>query len=367
MAGRRRATVLAVAVLMLTACTQPEAPRVLPRPVVVATPQPLQGPADAQALPGAIHARVEADLSFRIPGKLAERRVDMGAPVVPGMVLAVLDPQDAQLALAAARARVAAAEADLNLARAEEQRYRELRDRQFVGASQLDQRVNITKLAAARVKQAQAEYSLAANQSNYTDLRADAAGVITQVLAEPGNVVTAGQPVVRFAADGEREVHVNVPEGRLAALREAPRLLIELLSHRGHVYAGRVRDIDPQADAATRTHLARITLLEPDEHVQLGATATVMVAAEAQAQSFRVPATALGKQGETGAAVWRVVGERGKQTVEAVPVEVLRFLDGEALITGALGEQDRLVTAGVHRLVAGMSVEAIDRAAKAAL
>jgi len=367
MTGYRQARLLVLVVATLSACTQTEPPRVLPRPVVVAAPLPLNGPADDQALPGAIHARVEVDLAFRVPGKIAERTVDMGAHVEPGTVLAVLDPMDARLTVAAARARVAAAEADLGLARAEEQRYRELRDRQFVGASQLDQRLNITRLAAARVEQAQAEYNLAANQSRYTDLRADAAGVITQVLAEPGNVVSAGQPVVRFAADGEREVHVNVPEGRLAALREAPRLLVELLSHPGHVYAGRVRDVDPQADASTRTHLARITLLEPDAQVQLGATATVMVTADPVAQSFRVPATALGKSGDKGVTVWRVIGERREQTVEAVPVEVLRFLDGEALITGSLDVKDRLVTAGVHRLVAGMQVEAIERAAKAAL
>lgn len=367
MTGRHLARLMMLAAVFLTACTQPEPPRAQPRPVVVSAPQPLHGPADEQALPGSIHARVEADLAFRIAGKLAERRVDMGAHVEPGTVLAVLDPEDARLNLAAARARVAAAEADLALAKAEERRYRELRDRQFVGVSELDQRINGTKLAAARVQQARAEYDLAANQSGYTDLRADAAGVITQVLAEPGNVVSAGQPVVRFAADGEREVHVNVPEGRLVALREAPRLEIRLLSKPEKPYAGRVRDVDPQADAATRTHLARITLLEADEHVQLGATATVMITAEPGRQRFRVPATALGKLKGQGAVVWRVIGEAHQQTVEAVAVEVLRYLDGEALVTGELDTQDRLVTAGVHLLVAGMPVEAIDRAAKAAL
>jgi len=367
MTAHRHAGLLALALATLAACTQPEPPRVMPRPVVVATPQPQYGPADNQALPGAIHARIEADLAFRVPGKIAERRVDMGAHVEPGTVLAVLDPVDARLTLAAARARVAAAAADLALAQAEERRYHELQERQFVAASQLDQRVNITKLATARLEQARTEFALAANQSGYTDLRADTTGVITQVLAEPGNVVRAGQPVVRFAADGEREVRVNVPEGQLAALREAPRLVIHLLSNPGHAYAGRVRDVDPQADAATRTHLARITLLEADAHVQLGATATVIISVKQSAQSFRVPATALGKPAGQDAMVWRVIGEGSAQTVEAVSVEVLRYLDGEVLISGALGAQDRLVTAGVHRLVAGMPVEAIDRAAKAAL
>lgn len=355
------------ALLALVACSAPPPPPATPRPVVVESPLRLDGALEREVLPGAIHARVEVDLSFRVGGKLAERKVDMGAHVERGALLAVLDPQDARLALAAARSGVAAADADLALARAEEQRYRDLRERNFVGQSQLDQRVNVTRLAEARLAQAKAEYDLAANQSRYTDLRADAAGVVMQILAEPGNVVSAGQPVVRFALDGEREAYVNVPESRVAALRAADRLDVEVLSNPGKRYQGRVRDIDPQADAATRTHLARITLVDADAAVQLGATATVLLGNAGGATSFRLPATALGNTAESQATVWRVTGEGGAQVVEPVPVEVLRYLDGSVLVSGELSPDDRLVTAGVHRLAQGMQVQAIDRRAKAAL
>lgn len=356
-----------LAVLALAACSAPPPPVSGPRPVVVEAPRPLLGPADGEVLPGAIHARVEADLSFRVAGKIAARKVDMGAHVQAGTLLAVLDPVDARLNLAAARSTVAAAEADVALAQAEEQRYRDLRKRSFVGQSQLDQRINLTRLAEARLSQAQSQYDLAANQSRYTHLTADAAGVVTQIMAEPGNVVSAGQPVVRFAADGEREVYVNVPEGRIETLRQASTIAVEVLSNPGHYYQGRVRDIDPQADTATRTHLARVTLVDADDHVQLGATATVLLRAEAAANSFRLPATALGNIDADRPAVWRVRdGDQGS-TVEAVPVQVLRYLDGEVLISGPLSVDDRLVSAGVHRLSAGMPVQAIDRAARAAL
>jgi multidrug efflux system membrane fusion protein len=356
-----------VLVLTLVGCSAPPPPVAGPRPVVVEAPRPLIGPADGEVLPGAIHARVEADLSFRVAGKVAARKVDMGAHVERGTLLAVLDPVDARLNLAAARSTVAAAEADLSLARAEEQRYRDLRTRNFVGQSQLDQRINLTRLAEARLSQAQSQYDLAANQSRYTNLTADAAGVVTQVLAEPGNVVSAGQPVLRFAADGEREVYVNVPEGRIESLRQASNIGVEVLSYPGHAYQGRVRDIDPQADTATRTHLARVTLVDADEHVQLGATATVLLRAEASVNSFRLPATALGTIDTDRPAVWRIRDSGKGETVEAVPVEVLRYLDGEVLISGPLSIADRLVSAGVHRLTAGMAVQAIDRAARAAL
>ena len=354
-------------VLLAAGCAEPVSVTASPRPVVVEAPQPLVGASDADVLPGAIHARVEANLSFRIAGKVAERRVDMGAHVEPGTVLAVLDPVDAALNLAAAKAAVGAAEADLALARAEQARYRDLRARGFVGQSQLDERINTTLLARARLKQAQAQHDLAANQSRYTRLTADAAGVVTEIMAEPGNVVNAGQPIVRFAADGEREVHVAIAEGKLETLREAKDIGIELYNQPERHYRGRVRDINPQADETTRTHLARVTILDADEHVRLGASATVMLHAASDERVFRLPATALGTLEQDRPAVWRVVDAKGGQTVEAVPVEVLRYLDGAVAITGPLGADDRLVTAGVHLLSAGMPVQAVARAAKAAL
>ncbi len=354
-------------IFALAACSAPPPPATGPRPVVVEAPRPLFGPAGGEVLPGAIHARVEVELSFRVPGKVAARKVDMSAHVERGALLAVLDPVDARLNLAAARSTVAAAEADVALARAEEQRYRDLRARSFVGQSQLDQHINLTRLAEARLNQAQSQFDLAANQSRYTNLTADAAGVVTQIMVEPGNVVSAGQPVLRFAADGEREVYVNVPEGRIDNLRQADNIVIEVLNNPGHSYRGRVRDIDPQADTATRTHLARVTLVDADEHVQLGATATVLLSAEAQAHSFRLPATALGSIDADRPAVWRIRDSDKGATVEAVPVEVLRYLDGEVLISGPLSADDRLVSAGVHRLSSGMAVQAILRTDKAAL
>lgn len=367
MGARSTNCLLSTLVLLLTACTEPVAPVQGPRPVVVEAPQPISGINPVTALPGAVHARSEVDLSFRIAGKVAERRVDMGTRVAAGQVLAVLDTRDARLNVAAARAAVGAAEADLVLARAEERRYHDLRARGFVGQSPLDERVNTTRLAEARLEQARAELDLAANQSRYTELRADATGVITRIAVEPGHVVSAGQVVMRFAVDGEREAHVAVPEGGLDALRRAPRLEVALLSHPDRHYRGVIRDIDPQADPLTRTHLARITIVDADAAVELGATATVLVGAEAAGDAFRLPATALGTIDGDRPAVWRVRQEKGGQTVEAIPVEVLRYLDGAIAVSGPLSPDDRLVSAGVHRLVAGMAVEAIERSAPAAL
>ena len=360
------------AVLLLagvtSGCSREPAPVNAARPVVVESPQPLGAVGGIEAFPGSVHARIEADLSFRVPGKILERKVDMGARVSRGTVLAVLDPEDAQLNLDAARAALKASEADAWLAQEEERRYTDLKARGHVGQSAVDARVNTSKLAQARVQQARSQLNLAQNQSSYTRLTADAPGVVTQVLAEAGNVVSAGQPVVRFAADGEREVRIDVPEGRVEALTSSPQVAVEIYSQPGKRYVGKVREINPQADPGTRTHDARVTVVDADAAVQLGATATVMTVDAGDGKTFRLPATAIGTADKDRAAVWTVVpGADGVSTVKRVPVQVVQYLDGVVIVAGALTAQDRLVTAGVHLLVEGMAVKPIDRAARAAL
>ena len=252
-------------------------------------------------------------------------------------------------------------------ARAEEQRYRDLSARGFVGKSHLDIRVNTTALATARLSSARAQFDLAANQSRYTHLIADRAGVITEIMAEPGNVVVAGQPIVRFAADGEREVHIHVAEGKVDALRAARNIVVEIFTNPGKHYRGRVRDINPQADQATRMHLARISIIDSDEHVRLGATATVGLRSIGDTKVFLLPATALGATGQGRPAVWRIQNGKNGETVEAIEVEVIRYLDDAIVIDGKISTSDRLVTAGVHLLTPGMAVRAIERTRKAAL
>jgi multidrug efflux system membrane fusion protein len=228
--------------------------------------------------------------------------------------------------------------------------------------------VNATRLAQAKLAQARSQLNLAQNQSSYTRLTADAAGVVTQVMAERGNVVTPGQPVVRFAADGEREVHIDVPEGRIEALAKAAHIGVEIYSQPGKHYVGKLREINPQADPATRTHDARITIVDADAAVQLGASATVLTLDPADGKTFRLPAAALGAADKDHAVVWTVLpGTNGTNTVKPIPVQVVQYLDGAAIVTGAITPQDRLVTAGVHLLVEGMAVQPIDRTAKAAL
>lgn len=363
----RRLAVPSLLVALLAACSGHEPPPPAPRPVVVEHPQSLaQGTADVFA--GSVKARVEASLSFRVPGKILERKVDLGARVAKGSVLAVLDPQDAKLNLEAARAAMKAADADLWLAKQEEKRYRDLKQRGFIGQSAVDLRANTTKLAAAKLQQAKSQFDLAQNQSRYTTLTADSDGVITAIFAEVGNVVSAGQPIATFAADGEREVPIQIPEGRADAIAKSPQIGIQLYTNPQRIYVGKVRDVSPQADPGTRTHTAHITIVDADEGVQLGATATVMAGSPGGENTFRLPATAVGGPSPQQSGVWRITSDKdGGLTAQLVKVKVVQVLENAVIVQGPLSAKDQLITAGVHRLEPGMRVQPIDRTAKAAL
>ncbi len=171
---------------------------------------------------GELRARVESDLAFRIGGKMAARLVDAGARVRAGQALARLDPQDAKLAADSARAQLASAEADHALARAELERAADLLAKKFISPSAYDTRQTAYAAAKARLEQARSQTALSANQEAYTTLAADGDGVVISVSAEPGQVVAAGQPILRLARDGEMEVVVDRARGPARALPPRP-------------------------------------------------------------------------------------------------------------------------------------------------
>lgn len=340
----------------LAACSKAPEQAVQVPPVVVEHAQALTSDS-GEIFPGAVHAREEADLSFRISGKMRTRSVDAGAEVKAGQVLATLDPEDNKLNSEASKAAVTAAQADAKLAQSDLQRYQELLEKGFISKSMFEQKQNTADLAQARLDQAKSNYAVVNNQMAYTTLKASKSGLITAVLAEAGQVVSAGQPVFRFAADNTREVVISVPEGRVDALRSAPRLGVSLWANPGKMYEGRVRTINMQADSSTRTHEARISIVGSDDAVQLGMTATVYMGAKIEASLFQVPLSAVA-QVDKKPVVW-TVGNDGK--VHKIAVSVLRYVENFAVVSGALTPGMPLVSAGVQLLVEGQQVKAIER------
>jgi RND family efflux transporter MFP subunit len=337
----------------LTACREEEKPPA-PLPTVLVQPAVLAGSASAAEYTGEVRARHEADLAFRVGGKLTARLVDVGATVKPGTLLAKLDSADLQLNVAAVRAQVNAAESDLALAKAEVDRYTALARDKFVSQSVLDTKVTVQKAAAARLDLARAQLAVSGNQAGYGNLSSDRAGVVTAVLAEAGQVVAAGQPVVRVARPDEKEVLIYVPEGRLAELKAAKTFAVSLWTREGAPLRGQLRELAPAADPATRTYAARIRLLDADASAQLGMTARVTLADAPASVGVRVPLSAVIDRGQ-GAEVWVVAEGKAQRR----PVKVVAYGETDARLASGVAAGEPVVAVGAHKLVAGQAVKPV--------
>ena len=346
----------ALLAIALAACEAPEEGDTSVRPVVV-EPVVAVDQVGIKLYPGTVTARDDSLLSFRVAGEVTRMPVDAGDRVKPGDLLAELDPQDARLALRAAEAAVSAAEADARLAEAEMNRYRDLLERGFISASGFELRENQYALAKARVDQAKAEAAVNRNQSRYTRLLAPQNGLVTSTSVEVGEVVSPGQPVLRFVPDEGREVEIQVPEGRLSEFSVGTEASIGLWAHQDRRYLGKVREITPQADPATRTHRVRLQFVDADERVRLGMSANVIIDRANEQTEFLVRHSAVGEH-EGQPVVWRVLDDG---TVEPQAVEVMRYQEAGAVVRGALKAGEQVVSAGVHRLIAGQAVAVNER------
>src|SRR6266849_9734908 len=231
---------------------------------------------------GVVRARYETDLGFRVAGKITARIVNVGDRVRAGDVIARLDPQDLKLQVASAEAELAAARSSLAQTTSDEQRFATLRARGYAAVADYERKKAAKDEGEGRLERAQRALDLARNQLAYAELKADADGVITATLAEAGQVVAIGQAVARLAHRGEKEAVVALPETWLGEARRS-RATMRLWSDQDRGFGARLRELSPQADAATRTYAARFTILDADDTVAFGMTATVTLAHAAEA------------------------------------------------------------------------------------
>lgn len=340
----------------LAGCREPErvesAP---PRPAVVVQPQPAT--AQVQSYPGEVRARFEPELAFRIGGKVNKRMVDAGDRVRKGQALAELDPEDVRLQLEAARAQVVAAEANLQLAKTERDRYRTLLERQMISSSQYDNADNTYRSAAARLKQARAEFDVADNQATYSVLRAPQDGVIAQRAVEVGQVVAAGQRVFVLAADGEREVLISLSESSIGQIAVGQPVEVQLWSRPEERLPGTVRELSPAADPLSRTFAARVSFAADEQRVEIGQSARVFIRQPDQVP-LAVPLAAVSAE-QNQSFVW-VVDPATRQVVRT-PVQLGAYGQDQATILDGLEADDWVVAAGVHILVEGQQIQPVDR------
>jgi membrane fusion protein, multidrug efflux system len=241
---------------------------------------------------GVVKARREANLGFRVGGKIVERAVNVGDRVAPGALLARLDRSDLALALASASAALSGAKTQLAVAQSAYDRTSELAAKGFASKAALDERKLGLDQARAAVDQARAAEAQAANQAGYAELRAEDAGVVTALPAEAGQVVAAGTPVATVARDGEKEVAVAVPESEIRHLHVGDRFAVRFWSDPDRTSAGVVREIAGSADAGSRTFAVRVSLAD-DPAIRLGATAEVTAEFPVEAASLEAPLSAL--------------------------------------------------------------------------
>ncbi|MBP2314147.1 efflux RND transporter periplasmic adaptor subunit [Azospirillum soli] len=314
-----------------------------PRPVRVATVA-LEPADDTVRYPAVIRPRVEADVGFRVGGKVVARFVEVGARVEPGMALAKLDPADIQLQVRATQAQLASAKADAANARSDFDRYAKLKQGEWTTRQEYDRRKTTLDKAEAKVREIEAQLRVLNNSAQYTTLMADAPGVVTAVLVEPGQVVAQGQTALRVAKLDDVEAVANIPEQQVAGLPQR-QLAVELWAQPGLHIPASLREISPSADPATRTYQARVTLKDPPATVQLGMTATLIARQERGGMVARLPLSAV-TQKDQGTAVWVVTEDR----LELRPVAVVAYAGDLAIVTDGLKEGERVVTAGVHKL-----------------
>lgn len=352
-----RAALLAVAVLGLGACGEPKAQD---KQAATEEIKPVRAEAasykllrDRQFYPAVIQPRYETPMGFRVAGKIAERRVDVGTVVEAGQVLATLDPADMKLNLKATQAQLRSSDADLERTRQELDRYNQLKTSPAYNQSVYDQRLSAYRAAEARSAQLREQIRLAQNQIEYTELVAPARGVITATSGEIGQVVAAGQTIVTLARTDELEVVTAIPESRIKYATEADKVGFTLWSDPDNKIRAKLREISPSADPATRTYRLRYSILEPVEGLQIGMSATLQLEKLGAQRFVTLPLTAL-YQDKDKQAVWVVNPQTGGLTLKRV--EVVAYGQDKVRIKSGIDEGDLVVTAGVHKLDAGQKV-----------
>ena len=340
---------IVAASLLLSGCNEEVA--VQKPPLVKVKQIELSDAAQEDKFSGVVRGRYETNLSFQVGGKIISREVQAGSVVRAGEVLMTLDPKDIVEQSRSADAQVASARAQLQLAKSNLDRYTELFKSEAIAAAILDQYKTQYDAALANYNAAVAQAQQTQNALEYTTLTANADGVISEILAEVGQVVAAGQTVLKLVQTNDFDVVVDIPENKISAVQIGQTVTITFWAI-SDVVSGTVREISPMADSASRTFTVKISLPEV-QSVQLGMTANVLMRGDSH-QAIILPLSAIYQTGND-AQVWIVNG--GK--VKLKKIEVTAFDDNNVQVRG-LSAGDIVVVAGGQKLRDGQAVRTGD-------
>ncbi|WP_176598980.1 MULTISPECIES: efflux RND transporter periplasmic adaptor subunit [Sphingobium] len=335
--------------LPLAACHQAEADPRTQSPLVRVMQPAAEGEVNRE-FTGVVAAQVKSDLGFRVGGKVIERLVNAGDIVRRGQPLMRIDQTDLVLATRATLGTVDAARARARQTAADERRFRDLVGAGAVSASAYDQAKAAADSARAQLSAAEAQARVARNEANYSVLVADADGTVVETLAEPGQVVSAGQIVVRVARSGPREALVQLPE----TLRPAIGSAAQARTYEGASGTATLRQLSDAANPESRTFEARYVLSGTPARAPLGSTVTVMLALPGDVRAIQVPLGAIRDVGK-GPGVW-VIRKGSQPTVTWRPVRIVSLGQESATLAAGLNSDDRFVAMGAHMLHEGQQV-----------
>jgi RND family efflux transporter MFP subunit len=345
---------LATAAITLAGCNDKVAEKPAEsRPVLVATAH-YDSQSPERSFVGTIRPRIETDMGFRVPGKVAKRLVDVGQTVEVGQPLATLDEIDLRLQAEQAEAEFSAATGVVAQAVAAEQRAKDLRAKGWATDAQLDSAKAAADEARARLNRAERSVDLTKNSLSYATLVADTRGVVTATMIEPGQVVAAGQAAIRVARLGEKEAVVAIPETLLNRAKSGV-ATVTLWSDADKIYNAKLREVAPSADPATRTYLAKFSLPDAGENVSLGMTATLTLADPQTERVARLPLSALYSQG--GDPSLYVVDDSG--AISLKPVAVKSYDSNCVVISSGVDEGAKIVVLGVQKLDSTQKVRVV--------
>jgi RND family efflux transporter MFP subunit len=345
---------LAIIAIALAGCNEKVAEKPMPsRPVLVTTVH-YEAESPERSFVGTIKPRIETEIGFRVPGKIAKRLVEVGQTVEVGQPLATLDEVDLKLQAEQAEAEFRAATGVLAQAAAAEQRAKDLRAKGWTTDAQMDQARAAADEARARLNRAQRSVELTNNSLSYATLVADTRGVVTATLIDPGQVVASGQTAIRVARFAEKEAVVAIPETLVSRAKEGV-ASVTLWSEPNRKYAAKLREIAPAADPATRTDLAKFSLPDAGDEVSLGMTATLTLADPETMRVARLPLSALFSAG--GDPSLYIVDDKGELALE--PVAVKSYESNDVVITGGVSEGAKVVVLGVQKLDPAQKVRVV--------
>ncbi|NUX53297.1 efflux RND transporter periplasmic adaptor subunit [Paraburkholderia youngii] len=356
----RKATVAlaACSAIVLGACHQRDAVVAEVKPVVALAVHPDER-VDTTSLPAQVEARYSTPLSFRVGGKVIERRVHIGDTVKAGQTVALLDPTDLQNNLVNARAQLDAAEHRLVFAKQQLDRDEAQARANLIAPSQLEQTQDAYASALAQRTSALAQMALATDHLRYATLTADHDGVITSEDADTGQNVQATQAVYHLDWTGDIDIVCDAPERTVSSLAVGSKARVTLPALPGKTFEAQVREVSAAADPESRTWRVKLTLTAPGPDVRLGMTANVAFSSAddmVAGQTFTLPVTALFHKGENPA-VWVV--RKGSDTLELRPVTIQRYDERTVSLSAGLHDGDRVIMQGVHAVSSGEQVQVV--------